>query len=54
MPIIRPGFALFLAAFAGLTVLAPVSLRAQQGPMPVTVSKPVMRKVVETADFTGR
>jgi len=34
--------------------MAPASLSAQQGPMPVTVSKPVMRKVVETADFTGR
>jgi len=54
MPIIRSGLAPLLAALAGLAAMAPASLSAQQGPMPVTVSKPVMRKVVETADFTGR
>ena len=27
---------------------------AQGGPMPVTVAKPVSRKVVDTADFSGR
>jgi RND family efflux transporter MFP subunit len=33
---------------------AQAEVRGQAGPMPVTVAKPVMRKVVETADFTGR
>lgn len=49
---VRPAlFVLGLAA--GGLICAPAAL-AQQGPMPVTVAKPVKRTVNETADFTGR
>lgn len=55
MPILRPGLLLVSAALAAFALSVPQAAMAQQGgPMPVTVSKPVMRKVVETADFTGR
>lgn len=51
----RPLFRLAPLVLAGLGLLAiAASALAQAGPMPVTVAAPVMRKVVETADFTGR
>ena len=37
-----------------LSLLAPGTAAAQQGPMPVTIAKPVIKKVVEWDEYTGR
>jgi RND family efflux transporter MFP subunit len=54
LPVLRLAFAV-LAPLALLLAFADCGpALAQGGPMPVTVARPVSRKVVETADFTGR
>jgi RND family efflux transporter MFP subunit len=52
MPV-RSGLSASLALLA-VIVLAPCDAKAQGGPLPVSVAKPVERKVTETAEFTGR
>src|SRR6476620_8628636 len=37
-----------------VTAISPGEGLAQGGPMPVSVAKPVLRQITETADFTGR
>ncbi|MDQ0467512.1 efflux RND transporter periplasmic adaptor subunit [Labrys wisconsinensis] len=49
----RASARLHAAALAALLATT-VGAGAQMGPLPVTVAKPVSRKVTETADFTGR
>ena len=48
---------LFISAwvFAALVfAAAPAPAAAQQGPMPVTVAKPLVKKITEWDEYTGR